>query len=109
MQNLISFILSTNTYDEAIVKDIESICDGIFSPVAPSYINNIYYSTGGTPVKWDKHEEDMKKLSKKYPDIEFKLEGHNKYNTNYWYKLFINGNCISKKDVPSEPKTDEDS
>jgi hypothetical protein len=47
MQQLTYFILSANTYDEAIIKDIENICDGTFSPVAPSYINNIYYSTGG--------------------------------------------------------------
>jgi hypothetical protein len=96
MQHLTAFILSANTYDEAIIKDIESICDGIFSPVAPSYMNNIYYSTGGTPVKWDKHEEDMKKLSEKYPDIEFKLEGNNEHG-NCWYKYFLNGHLTNKK------------
>lgn len=97
MQNLISFILSANTYDEAIIKDIESICDGIFSPVAPSYINNIYYSTGGTPVKWDKHEEDMKKLSRKYPDTEFKLEGIEMDTYTVWLKWFLGGKLVGKK------------
>lgn len=97
MQHLTAFILSANTYDEAIIKDIESICDGIFSPVAPSYINNIYYSTGGAQVKWDKHEEDMKKLSRKYPDIEFKLEGIEMDTYTVWLKYFLDGEQIGKK------------
>lgn len=96
LQQLTSFVISTNTYDENIIKDIENICDGVFSPVAPSYTNNIYYSTGGTPIKWNKHEEDMKNLSKKYPDIEFKLEGSNEHGS-YWDKYFLNGQLIGKK------------
>ena len=97
MQHLTAFILSANIYDEAVVKDIESIGDGIFSPVAPSYMNNIYYSTGGTPIKWDKHEEDMKNLSKKYPDIEFKLEGIEIDTYIVWLKYFLDGEQIGKK------------
>lgn len=100
MKHLTAFILSANTYDEAVVKDIESIDDGIFSPVAPSYTNNIYYSTGGTPIKWDKHEEDMKKLSKKYPDIEFKLEGIEIDTYIVWLKYFLDGKLVSKKILP---------
>lgn len=100
MQNLTAFIISANIYDENIIKDIENICDGIFSPVAPSYINNIYYSTGGTPVKWDKHEEDMKKLSKKYPDIEFKLEGIEMDTYVVWLKWFLGGKIVGKRILP---------
>ena len=70
---------------------VQSNGDGIFSPVAPSYTNNIYYSTGGTPIKWDKHEEDMKNLSKKYPDIEFKLEGIEIDTYIVWLKYFLDG------------------
>ena len=102
MQHLTAFILSANIYDEAVVKDIESIGDGIFSPVAPSYMNNIYYSTGGTPIKWDKHEEGMKKLSRKYPDIEFKLEGLENGSDFIWHKYFLGGKLVGKKTSPKE-------
>ena len=97
MQQLTSFVLSANTYDEDIIKDIENICDGVLSPVAPSYINNIFYSTGGTDVKWNRHEEDMKKLSEKYPTIEFKLEGLENNTNTLWYKYFLGGKLIGKK------------
>ena len=97
MQQLTSFVLSADTYDEDIIKDIENICDGVLSPVAPSYINNIFYSTGGADVKWNKHEEDMKKLSEKYPSIEFKLEGLENDTNTIWYKYFLGGKLIGKK------------
>ena len=91
MQQLISFVLAADTYDEDIIKDIENICDGVLSPVAPSYINNIFYSTGGADVKWNKHEEDMKKLSEKYPTVKFKLYGEGERQDDVWKKIFLGG------------------
>lgn len=41
--------------------------------------------------KWYGHEEDMKRLSKKFPNTVFVLHGEGEENDDVWYKYFKNG------------------
>ena len=42
-------------------------------------------------VKWYDNEEEMRKLSKKFPDVLFKLHGEGEDNEDIWDKYFMNG------------------
>jgi len=50
------------------------------------------YNPFGDQTKWYEHENDMKAVSKEYPDVIFKLEGEGG-NSLYdiWVKYFVNG------------------
>ncbi|PGO60572.1 hypothetical protein [Priestia megaterium] len=50
-------------------------------------------------TKWYDHEEDMVRLSLKFPDVVFELRGEGEENDDMWYKYFKNGKiqkCYAK-------------
>ena len=52
------------------------------------------YSIGfgrNDPCKWYIHEQDMKELSKIYPETTFLLEGQGEESEDIWRKYFKNG------------------
>ena len=40
------------------------------------------------PFTWDNWEEDMKEIAKKYPAIEFRVEGYGENREDWWVALF---------------------
>ena len=50
-------------------------------------------------VNWYNHEDDMRGLSEKFPDVVFCLHGQGEDNDDMWYKYFKNGkmqSCYAK-------------
>ena len=43
------------------------------------------------PVNWFGHEEDMRAISKEFPDIHFELHGEGELNTDIWTQHFFGG------------------
>lgn len=50
-----------------------------------------YYGLGDDNYTWYNHEEEMKKLSVKFPNILFTLYGEGEEAGDIWYKYFKNG------------------
>jgi hypothetical protein len=63
----------------------------------------LYFSSSDT-YKWYEHEEDMKKLSKLFPNAVFKLSGNGEDYTDNWDKYFYNGIMEYCPWTPTEPK-----
>jgi len=51
----------------------------------------IGYNPFGDQTKWYEHENDMKAISKEYPDVILKLEGEGEESGDIWVKYFVNG------------------
>lgn len=54
-------------------------------------------------VKWYNHENDLKKLSKDFPDLVFVLRGEGEDSADVWKKYFKNGRmqvCVAELVIP---------
>ena len=65
--------------------------------------NTDYGNPFGDECKWYDHEEDMIKISKKYPEMVFHLHGEGEETGDIWDKHFKNGKmqvCKAKIVIP---------
>lgn len=54
-------------------------------------------------VNWFNHEEDMRAISKEFPDIHFELHGEGEINDDIWTQHFVNGKsqlCMAEIIIP---------
>ena len=54
-------------------------------------------------VKWYTHEQDMKSLSRRYPNKVFRLEGEGEDNGDKWVKYFQSGMIQRERQPPWTP------
>lgn len=92
-------------------------CDGKgtipVDDIVYDFVKNEPFLYGGTePIapsledscKWYEHEEDMKQLSLKFPDVLFTLRGEGEESGDVWVKYFKEGKMqISKAEIKLEP------
>lgn len=55
------------------------------------------------PVNWYDHEEDMRAISKEFPDIHFELNGAGELNDDIWTQHFLGGKsqlCMAEIVIP---------
>lgn len=67
--------------------------------------------TNGCPneqAKWYNYEEDMRRISKKYPNTVFKLRGDGEESGDIWVEYYKNGKCQKAQTTitfePFDPK-----
>lgn len=78
---------SVKSMDDCIELYIEDMFNDI------DYAECAFDSRGRTnqDCKWYEHEKDMRKFSKKYPDVVFELIGEGEESEDRWKKYFKNG------------------
>lgn len=54
--------------------------------------------------KWYEHEDDMKRLSKEFPEVVFQLNGEGEESGDVWVKYFKNGKMqVDKAEIKLAP------
>ena len=53
--------------------------------------DKIGYNPFEEETKWYNHENDMREISKQFPDIIFQLNGEGEESGDIWVKYFVNG------------------
>lgn len=93
------------TYNMTVqhIKDgeqYEALCDALKDKGVIGYAIDYDMFYGNTAefcsnydVKWYDHEENMKEISKLFPDMVFQLRGQGEDPEDMWEKYFQNGYC----------------
>lgn len=78
-------------------------------PVSARFLisDRVGYDPFESECKWYEHEEDMKKVSKEYPETIFVLEGDGEESGDIWKKYFMNGKMQSCKAIMTFENFDE--
>ena len=104
----------TNEYELEIAQKLYSIItDGDVLPKVPDYDTPLEYVFDDA-MKWYDYKQDMKELSKQYPELYFWLRGDGEESDDLWVACFHNGKCrtlcinIDKLFIDLESKVGED-
>lgn len=88
--------LSTDSYDnENIIDEFKQSSE------------NAKYALESESCKWYDHEKELRKFSKKYPDVLFTLYGQGEEHPDIWYKYFKNGLMQKCEAIITYPKYNE--
>ncbi len=85
-----NYEISANTEDGQVFNAIRKLYEGLFKDSAHIYNGHIT-AIGSDSVKWYDHHLDLTKLSEKYTDIKFVLEGVGEDQGDVWRKIFLGG------------------
>lgn len=79
-------------YTDYTLDTLEHLTDDEFHSVCVALgdYDEVLYCCD-TNITWYEHEQDMRRVSQKFPHLTFILEGYVQSKTDLWKKRFING------------------
>lgn len=85
----------------AVNEDIKKILSDLrekYDSDSLEFDTEIFYVLDVDGTKWDEakwyeHEDEMRAISKLYPEVVFKLKGEDEDSEDIWIKYFKNGKC----------------
>jgi len=95
-------ILDYETLIELVVKDLRDICE------EAKYSLDSRGKQTGDACRWYRHEDDMRKFSKKYSSFLFVLDGEGENSGDVWRKYFLDGKCQEARAVVQFAAFDRD-
>lgn len=101
-----SYELSIYQKDIDITECVEDVVSARFSEINPDFGKDFlrkYVISGYETIKWYSYEEDMKELSKDFPDYVFYLEGCGE-DFHDWWKIVFHDGRASQKNMVMEPQ-----
>jgi hypothetical protein len=95
----------SNELKKRLIKDVEKMYET--SVVTKNdVVNFLTFNPFGGQCKWYEHTEDMRNVSKKYPNVLFTLTGNGEEPEDMWVKYFMNGKVQIEKAVITYGKFD---
>lgn len=95
----------SNELKKRLIKDVEKMYET--SVVTKNdVVNFLSFNPFGDHCKWYEHTEDMRNVSKKYPNVLFTLTGNGEEPDDMWVKYFMNGKVQIEKAVITYGKFD---
>jgi hypothetical protein len=85
-------------------EDQQMLIEGHFLKISGMHINHV----DGNQMKWYEHEDHMRKLSARFPDILFTLSGQGEESDDQWRKYFKGGKMQECRAVISFPPFNPD-
>lgn len=81
------------------MEDGESseLSEAVLAEALPSYKGDTFAGVLEEACKWYDHENDMKALSRKYPEVLFTLRGEGEDAGDVWVKYFKGGKMQAEK------------
>ena len=89
--------------------EVDSCPDELYEIFENDYygLKSAYFEKFRETLKWYRHEEEMKELSNKFPDILFTLSGEGEDQGDLWRKYFKNGKMQKVDGIISYENFDE--
>lgn len=92
---------------EIVLKSISEKRSRVPKNVRQLAVTELGFYPFGDSCKWYRHDEDMKRISRKYPDTIFILEGKGEESGDIWKKYYLNGKCQKSEAVITFEEFDE--
>jgi len=70
-------------------------------------VQELGFDPFGDSCKWYEHDKDMRKVSQKYPNTIFILEGEGEESADIWKKYYLGGKCQEARAEVIIPEFDE--
>ena len=80
-------VVETEPIPSIVAGDLENAMKDL--DVLEGDVSGGYYS--GDTIKWYEWEEDIRNLSKEFPDILFEVSGDGEESEDFWIAYFLNG------------------
>ncbi len=95
-------ILDYENLIELVVKDLRDTCE------EAKYSLDSHGKRTCDECRWYKHEDDLRKFSKRYSSFLFVLHGEGESPGDIWRKYFLNGQCQEARAVVQIAAFDRD-
>lgn len=99
-----------NSFDISFEADFGKALTAALHEINPGYFDDDFdlKTLSDDSLKWYDHDEDMVKLSLRFPDYTFILEGEGEDNGDLWRAVYHNGQleCLNVKIVYEKPHSD---
>lgn len=99
-----------NSFDISFKTDFGKALTAALHEINPGYFDDDFdlNTLPDDDLKWYDHDEDMVKLSLRFPDYTFILEGEGEDNDDLWRTVYHNGQLehLNVKIVYEKPRSD---
>lgn len=99
------YVIDEDSYGKEKIKQAANRLAEILYGEKPSKeVQDFEFICENGEMKWYEYEDNMKKLSKEFPDMVFELSGNGEDEEDFWKEYFLNGeSCYCSGHIEYDP------